>query len=601
MQPHERIAGVGVVLFCALLFVWGLGDVPFYSKGQPREATVVWEMYHTGEWVLPLRNGHIIPSKPPLFHWLGALASIAAGRLDEFTVRLPSALLALLGVFLTYRTAAAVWGVEAGLVAGLILATSFEWVRAATGARVDMTLAFFMVAALLTFWSGYRGKRFGWPHVLGFFGLAGLATLTKGPVGGVLPGLAVGVFLLVRRDLWFVGRMRPFSGGLLYLCVAGSWYALALWQGGEAFFEKQIMKENVLRFVASETAGAGHVHPFYYFVPNLFMGMAPWSFFFPPLVYFLYRFRGRWARQEFLFPIVWFATVFLFYSASSSKRSVYILPLYPAAALLLGAWWQALRRGEIALPRGFVRLIRAAGYVSAAVIGLAMLGVAAQAGSFDPLGTIRPFLHPKDQSNLPFFTSVVSDHSAAFGCWFLGVGGAMIALIHGLRRQAWGRVFGALVVFTTSMFLLVNHVIQPTIAAARTYRPFMARVVETVGSRPLFFYRCFDSGALYYADRRIPFYSPAITPSEPYYVLASEEDWERLRRLDEGSGPTAARENGTEAASYDADEARLQLLDTSEGTGPKGRRRLTLVEVSAGRALPAWSDDEQGRIKRDAM
>ena len=280
---------------------------------------------------------------------------------------------------------------------------------------------------------------------------------------------------------------------------------------------------------------------------------------------------------------------------------MYILPLYPAAALLLGAWWQALRRGEIALPRGFVRLIRTAGYVSAAVIGLAMLGVAAQAGGFDPLGTIRPFLHPKDQSNLPFFTSVVFDHSAAFACWFLGVGGAMFALIHGLRVQAWGRVFGALVVFTTSMFLLVNHVIQPTIAAARTYRPFMARVVETVGSRPLFFYRCFDSGALYYADRRIPFYSPAITPAEPYYVLTSEEDWDRLRRLDEGSEPTAARENGTEAASYGADEARLQLLDTSEGTGPKGRRRLTLVEVSAGRALPPWSDDEQGRIKRDAM
>ena len=117
------------------------------------------------------------------------------------------------------------------------------------------------------------------PHVLGFYGLAGLASLAKGPVGGVLPGLIVGVFLLLRRDIGFVRRMHVFSGGLLYLGVAGSWYGLALWQGGEAFFEKQILKENVLRFISSGAAGAGHEHPFYYFLPNLFMGMAPWSFF----------------------------------------------------------------------------------------------------------------------------------------------------------------------------------------------------------------------------------------------------------------------------------------------------------------------------------
>ena len=591
-------AAIGLACLCLSLYVWGLGELPFYTKGQPREATVVWEIYTHGEWILPLRNGHIIPSKPPLFHWLGALVAHIQGELDEFTIRLPSALLALLGVFLTYRAAAAVWGVEAGLLAGLCLATSFEWVRAATTARVDMTLTFFMVAALLTFWSGYRARRFGWTHALGFFGLAGLATLAKGPVGGVLPGLTVGVFLLVRREVGFLRRMHLFSGGLVYLCVAGSWYGLALWQGGEAFFEKQILKENVLRFISSGSAGAGHVHPFYYFIPNLFMGMVPWSFFFPPLVYFLYRSRGRWAQQQLVFPMIWFATVFAFYSASSSKRSVYILPLYPAAALLLGAWWQALRRGEVELPRGFDRLLRAAGYASAAVILIAMVGVLAEAGGLDPFALIRPLLHPKDQSNLPLFTGVVAAHPLAFGIWFGGIGGAMIGLVLGLRRRAWDAVFGALVICTTSMFLLVNHVIQPTIAAARTYRPFIGRVVSQVGARPLFFYRCFDSGALFYADRRIPFYSSSATPTESYYVLAWEKEWERLRRLDQPAG----RENGMEISLDEVyPKSQLRLLDISEGTGPKGRNRLTLVEVPAARVLPAWTADEQDRIKRDAM
>lgn len=584
---HPLPAAIGLACLCLGLYVWGLSDLPFYTKGQPREATVVWEIHTHGEWVLPLRNGHIIPSKPPLFHWLGALAAGGLGQLSEFTIRLPSALLALLGVLLTYQAGTAVWGVKAGLLAGVCLATSFEWVRAATAARVDMTLSFFMVAALLSFWAGYRGRRFGWRHTLGFFGLAGLATLAKGPVGGVLPGLIVALFLLVRGELRFLGHMRLLSGGLLYLCLAGSWYALALWQGGEAFFEKQIMKENVLRFLSSGLAGAGHVHPFYYFVPNLFLGMAPWSFFFLPLGSFLYRSRHRWARQQFLFPLVWFATVFVFYSASSSKRSVYILPLYPAAALLLGAWWQDLRQGEAEPSPGLVRLLRASGGLSAAVVGSALLGVAAQAVGLDLFVLIHPLLHPKDQGNLALFSNIVAAYPLAFGLWLVAVSGVLLGLAQGLRRRSWDAVFGVLAVFTTSIFLLVNHVIQPTLATARSYRPFMGRVLEQVGPRPVFFYRCFDNGALFYANRRVPFYAPAATPAEPYYILAWKAEWERLHQL-------------TPSAEH-ASSPQPRLLDTSRGTGPKGRNRLTLLEVPAGHALPAWTADEQGRIKRDAM
>ena len=581
MQSRVLFFGMFLSLFCGLIFIWGLGDIPFYTKGQPREATVIWEIYHNGDWILPLRNGHLIPSKPPLFHWLGTLAALALGQLSEFSIRLPSALLALLGVILTYRVGVVLWGVEAGLVASLTLATSFEWVRAATTARVDMTLTFFMVAAFFSFWSMYRKLRVGWGEALGFFCMLGLATLAKGPIGALLPGLVILVFLCVKRDLLFVRRLHPVTGGLLFVLIAGSWYALALWHGGEAFFEKQIMKENVLRFVSSGSAGAGHVHPFYYFIPNLFLGMAPWSFFFLPLFYFLYQCRQDWAKKNFTYLIVWIVTIFLFYSASSSKRTVYILPIYPALALLLGAWWQELRRGGIDLPPGFLALLKTAGAVCCGVVGLAMIGVIAHASGFDPLGLIRPFLHPKDQSNLPLFTGIVADHPGAFAGWFLGVGSAMVLLVWGLRRQSWDRVFGGLVVFTTSIFLLINHVIQPTLAAARTFRPFMGRVVERVGEQPLFFFRSFDSGALYYADRRIPFYFPPTTPKTSYFILLWEEEWERLQ------------------ADGFADQ--LRIIDVSEGTGPKGNHQLHLVEVPASFELPPWEDDLKGLIRKDAM
>ena len=117
--------GLLILCCCSFLYFWGLGSLPFYTKGEPREATVVWEIHTSGEWILPLRNGYIIPSKPPLFHWLGALTAFCWGELNELTIRLPSAVLAIVGVLLTYGLGASLWGVEAGAVAALILATSF--------------------------------------------------------------------------------------------------------------------------------------------------------------------------------------------------------------------------------------------------------------------------------------------------------------------------------------------------------------------------------------------------------------------------------------------------------------------------------------------
>src|SRR5262245_3721949 len=119
-----------LVVICTVLFFQS-PDPPFYDKQEAREALVVWEIIHSGSWILPLRNGVEIPSKPPLYHWLAALIAKFTHQLDEFTVRFPSALLGTLGVLLTYLTGAILWGRNAGLVAALILSTSIEWRQAA--------------------------------------------------------------------------------------------------------------------------------------------------------------------------------------------------------------------------------------------------------------------------------------------------------------------------------------------------------------------------------------------------------------------------------------------------------------------------------------
>ena len=87
---------------CGIVFFANLGSIPFYDKGEPREALVVRDIVLNGNWIFPLKLGQQIPSKPPLFHWVGALASLFWGHMTEATVRFPSALFASLGVFLVF-------------------------------------------------------------------------------------------------------------------------------------------------------------------------------------------------------------------------------------------------------------------------------------------------------------------------------------------------------------------------------------------------------------------------------------------------------------------------------------------------------------------
>src|SRR5882757_2714286 len=116
------LAGALVVaLAAAALYLTGIAEIPFYTKGEPREALVVWEMAHGASHVLPLRNGTEIPSKPPLFHWLALLASLALGTVSELATRLPSALLAIAAVTGTYVFAATTGRLRSGWLAAVAL------------------------------------------------------------------------------------------------------------------------------------------------------------------------------------------------------------------------------------------------------------------------------------------------------------------------------------------------------------------------------------------------------------------------------------------------------------------------------------------------
>src|SRR5919109_1378350 len=341
------------------VFFWGLGDIPFYTRGEAREGLVICEMYKTGNWILPIINEDYIPFKPPFFHWIGVLTSMAAGEVNELTIRFPSAVFATFGVVLVYIAGTRLWNEKTGLMAAVVLATNSEWWQSATVAQVDMTLAFFITAALLLFYFAYRQVKHGKAHSIGLALLLAFATLAKGPLGLLVPLLTIIVFLWLQGDLAFLAKRALVSSTVLFVIVAGGWYGLAIWQGGSAFFVRQIIEENL----GTAAGNYGHNQPYYYFVPVFFLNLAPWSFFSASIAVFLYYRRRQLAQDHLLFPFVWLVTVFLFFSLASGKRGVYILPLYPAFALLFGAWWGNLGKGEAAATRW---LTAAVGYLLAA-------------------------------------------------------------------------------------------------------------------------------------------------------------------------------------------------------------------------------------------
>ena len=538
-----------LLALCMLQFFWGLGRAPFYTRGESREGLVVWEMYKTGNWTLPMINGDYIPYKPPLFHWAGVLTSIVTGKVNEFTIRFPSALFATLGVVLLYAAGTRLWNEKTGRFAAFVLATNPEWWHSGTMAQVDMTLTFFMTAALLLFYFMYKEGNHHRLYCMGLALLLAFAALAKGPLGSILPLLIFLVFLGLRRDFAFLKKLHLFSAAVVFLVVAGSWYALALWQGGPTFFIRQIIEENL----GTAVGDYGHHQPDYYFVPVFFLNLEPWSYFSPLIAFYVYRRRRELLQNHLLFPSVWLVTVFLFFSLALGKRGVYILPLFPAFALLFGAWWGSLDKEDLPYSRW---LTSAAGYLLAASVLFAVVRIAflieSHGAQDQPI-----FLLTKNPRALNDVLGFLTPPSVSVWICLVLFGAAALLILLSLPQKKWDGVFVgfACMAIGTTLFLKIAY--YPTIATKRTLKPFAVRVGENLDPQArLLFYHGLDYGTIFYSRRHIASYSPEIQELEaPVFLLMWEEDWQRIR-----------------------DRNDLKMLDIREGRGPVGKHRLVLIE-----------------------
>lgn len=343
IYPQKWVQILLLVGFCFVFFFLNLGRWDLWNPDEPRYGQVAREMVQGGDWILMHLNGKTYADKPPLFFWLIGLSSYLWGGFTSFAVRFPSALLGALTVVLTFILGKRLYGLRTGFLSGIILATSLEFAYLSTRANIDATLVFFTTASLVCFfqWHRYRNgetDRQGTLKVLSIYGFyvgMALATLTKGPVGFLLPLLVSLVYLAIQRDWMGMKEMRLLSGMLLFLVIVLSWYLPAVLKGGRPYLNETLFHQTLDRYAK----GWSHVKPFYYYLYNFPFEFMPWFLFLPAAMAYGFSEELVEKRKESLFLLVWFAVIFLFFSLSKGKRGLYMLPVYPATSLMVGKLW----------------------------------------------------------------------------------------------------------------------------------------------------------------------------------------------------------------------------------------------------------------------
>lgn len=328
-------------LFCAavlFLFLFQSGQIPLWSSDEGRSGEIAREMILDGNFVLPHFNGIDYLHKPAFTYVLMAAAYAVLG-INSLAARAPMILAAILGILMAYGFVRRIFGRKTAEVAAVVLTTSVGYVLVGRFAVIDMIMTFFLSGAMLCLISGLLGNK-RW--YLAAYGFMGLAFLTKGLTGILLPALVYLVFLVWTKNLSEVKKMKP-GWGVLIIAAIGLPWVMAVSRQEPDFIDVFFIQNHFGRFT---TAAFGRVRPFWFFVPILFATAFPWSFFLPLAVR---RALGRPETGERLkvrFLISWIAVIFVFFSIPKSKLPYYLLPLSVPVAVLVSTLFSSWMAGD---------------------------------------------------------------------------------------------------------------------------------------------------------------------------------------------------------------------------------------------------------------
>lgn len=346
-RPPGRDADAGIpgwALACLLAlaaWIWfgTLGHRHLIHPDEGRYAELARGMLASGDWVTPRLNGILYFEKPALQYWATAAAFAAIG-VGEAGARLWPALTGALTVGALWWTARRTLGPAPARAAACVLGGSVWWILNSHFINLDTGLSSFMAVTLLGFWFAQRDgataseRRAG--MLAAWAGMA-LAVLSKGLVGVVLPGAVLVAYSAIARDLRVWTRMHWLSGVAIFLAIAAPWFVLVSLRNPD-FAHFFFVHEHFQRFTTTTHRRTG---AWWYFAPVLAVGLLPWTTLLPGAIADAWR-RAPGTFQPGRLLLAWTAVIFAFFSLSGSKLPSYILPLFPALALMVGPRLAAL-------------------------------------------------------------------------------------------------------------------------------------------------------------------------------------------------------------------------------------------------------------------
>lgn len=325
-------ASLLVMAVACLLFFSGL-RAPLLEPQEARYAEIPRQMLAQGRWLVPTLHGEDYLDKPPLLYWSVMTMYRLFGPYD-WAARLVPGIAGVGCVLATLLWGRRMFGPRGGVCAAAVLCVLPEFVYRCRMLTFDGLLALWTTTALACAWRAVEGSRLRLTWWLLSAVACGFGMLTKGPVAMLLVGVPVGLILFLAPSKARVG-LRGWCAFVLFAClVAAPWYAMVM-AARPDFATYFFWRHNIVRFVAP----FDHAKPFWFYLPQLVIGLAPWVVLLPLLLWHLTTRPRRAALRRpagLGFALLTFGWMLLFFSLAGSKRPVYLVPLLPPLALALG-------------------------------------------------------------------------------------------------------------------------------------------------------------------------------------------------------------------------------------------------------------------------
>jgi len=493
----------------ALVFLFRLGARDLWEPDETRYAVIAREMVQSGDWILPHLNGQIYAEKPPLFFWLVNLSTFFFGANNEFTNRFPSTLAGLITLLIVFLFGEKLFNPKVGFLSGIILATCFFFPQISRWTMLDSLFTLFFLLTLYHFYLAHEreGTRRRDYLLAGIF--MGLGVLTKGPIA-YLPLPIFLIFSFFRKNVKKFWNRNLLLGFLISVFIVFIWLIPACWIGGETYTKRILVDQIVGRFAE----GGKHFHPqpFYFYFIHFPLEFFPWIVFLPTAFIFGLR-KGEDKRKEFLFPFVWFVFIFLFFTFSIGKKDNYLLPLYPAAAMMIGRLWDSGLQ-SLEGRRGFIPGLILLTFLFLMGSILFLLGIPQK--SFSPL--------------TPYYSFGLSILS------YLLIG-SLFSLLFFLKKKQWAS-FITLVTAFGAFHLHISYSLPSKLNAQMSMRTFSERILKRMDAGDELKTCFFKSNGLFYYTKR-PYieeieskdrFLKVFHSSQRVFVVIQAREFEQLKR-----------------------------------------------------------------------